>query len=368
MLPYRVADPGCRVNMHVNITKQAIFSTHRAVTLVLCCFAAGMIVLLIRTAWIRAFDPDEFQHLQIIWLIARGEIPYKDFFEHHTPFYHFLLSPLLSHSASVTNGDTAVRIIREFRIIGVATSTCILVLTYFITSKLAGRLAAAFACALLVSSVLFIRKAIEIRPDQLATLLLLISTLALIYAKESEKWRWFLALSGATAALGILATQKVLIAAPGLATTLFVALVQRRMTIRSIGEAICIFAGAGTIVLFVFLCYFWLHGALNDFITDNFLLGLKWLNEPQLRYILLEICREDPLFLFVAGIGLLECLRQKRDVTIWWLAILAPFFFMALLAPIFPVVQAQYFFLILPYAAIIGGIGSACIARTLCRA
>jgi hypothetical protein len=105
---------------------------------VLCVFIIGMIVLLARTAWVRDFDPDEFQHLEMAWLIAVGEIPYKEFFEHHVPLYHFLISPLLSNSKLITNGNAAVRLVMELRFIGVALCACILMLTYLITSKLAG--------------------------------------------------------------------------------------------------------------------------------------------------------------------------------------------------------------------------------------
>jgi hypothetical protein len=40
-----------------------------------------------------AFDDDEFQHAHMAWLIARGEVPHRDFFEHHLPLYHLVLAP-----------------------------------------------------------------------------------------------------------------------------------------------------------------------------------------------------------------------------------------------------------------------------------
>ena len=44
---------------------------------------------------VRYWDQDEFEHLQFAWLIGQGEIPYRDFFEHHTPLLQFALAPLL---------------------------------------------------------------------------------------------------------------------------------------------------------------------------------------------------------------------------------------------------------------------------------
>jgi len=43
---------------------------------------------------VRYFDPDEFQHLHNARQIYYGEIPYRDYFDHHTPFLHFILARL----------------------------------------------------------------------------------------------------------------------------------------------------------------------------------------------------------------------------------------------------------------------------------
>ena len=42
----------------------------------------------------RIFDPDEFEHAHAAWCWWKGMIPYKDFFEHHTPWYYAVLRPL----------------------------------------------------------------------------------------------------------------------------------------------------------------------------------------------------------------------------------------------------------------------------------
>ena len=42
------------------------------------------------------FNPDEFWHLHSAWCLSRGMIPYRDFFEHHTPWLYFLLAPIFS--------------------------------------------------------------------------------------------------------------------------------------------------------------------------------------------------------------------------------------------------------------------------------
>ena len=45
--------------------------------------------------FIRAFDNDEFEHAHAAWSVFQGLLPYKDFFEHHTPWYYFALVAVL---------------------------------------------------------------------------------------------------------------------------------------------------------------------------------------------------------------------------------------------------------------------------------
>ncbi|HWQ27408.1 MAG TPA: hypothetical protein VNN12_00100, partial [Dehalococcoidia bacterium] len=44
----------------------------------------------------RWFNPDELEHVHASWCIAKGMVPYRDFFEHHTPWLWYLLAPLVS--------------------------------------------------------------------------------------------------------------------------------------------------------------------------------------------------------------------------------------------------------------------------------
>lgn len=52
------------------------------------------LILRIPILLVRYFDPDEFEHLHAARNIYHGMIPYRDYFEHHTPFLHFFISPL----------------------------------------------------------------------------------------------------------------------------------------------------------------------------------------------------------------------------------------------------------------------------------
>jgi len=65
---------------------QVLKSWYAAVALL--AYVVGLLSLLT----VRYFDPDEFEHVQFSWMISQGLVPYKDFFESHTPLTHFLLS------------------------------------------------------------------------------------------------------------------------------------------------------------------------------------------------------------------------------------------------------------------------------------
>ena len=52
-------------------------------------------------AALHAFDDDEFQHAHIAWLLWKGVVPYRDFFEHHSPLYHLLVCPVFSLGSGV---------------------------------------------------------------------------------------------------------------------------------------------------------------------------------------------------------------------------------------------------------------------------
>ena len=61
---------------------------------VLAALATLAVVLRIGVLLNRRIDPDESQHLHVAWLITQGQVPYRDFWEHHLPFFHYAMAPL----------------------------------------------------------------------------------------------------------------------------------------------------------------------------------------------------------------------------------------------------------------------------------
>lgn len=70
--------------------RQTALDRHRR-PLIAACAVLGVFALFL--CFYRAWDADEFAHLQFTWMLSQGRTPYRDFFEHHTPVFHLLTAP-----------------------------------------------------------------------------------------------------------------------------------------------------------------------------------------------------------------------------------------------------------------------------------
>jgi hypothetical protein len=63
------------------------------------CAVLGVLALLalrLASAWSLRVDSDEPQYLHVSWAWTQGFLPYRDFFDNHTPLFQLLMSPLLA--------------------------------------------------------------------------------------------------------------------------------------------------------------------------------------------------------------------------------------------------------------------------------
>src|SRR5262245_7560352 len=75
---------------------------------------AGLLLAGVPLILHRVLDPDELEHSHAAWCWFRGMLPYKDFFEHHTPWYYWTLRPLF-HGFAV---DVSFESARHFWLVG----------------------------------------------------------------------------------------------------------------------------------------------------------------------------------------------------------------------------------------------------------
>ena len=129
-------------------------------------------VEVVRLALFKYYSIDEFQYAHASWAIANGQVPYRDFFEHHFPLLYQGLAGLWLFTDDHPGNIRYMRVAMIGIIALAALSVGRLNRTY---GWLAGLLGPAFMLAM----VPYATKATEIRPDSLGTALFVASLAAL---------------------------------------------------------------------------------------------------------------------------------------------------------------------------------------------
>jgi hypothetical protein len=289
-------------------------------------------------------------------------IPYRDYFEHHTPWLYYLLQPLFRLYDAADDADQALALLAWARRAMWAFAGAGLAATFAIARALGGARAGWAAALLLANAPIFLNKSLEIRPDVPAAALLLCGVWLAVRAsaRAAAHPAAGRGLFGAGLLYGgaVMFTQKVVFALPGLALACaWEALAARgresrgRRLLRLLAPPA---AGAALPALLT-LGYFAARGALWPFLYDNFLLNASW---PGLgaREFLLEWLREDAPFVVLGAAGLLArapaLARRERPgesvVALGGLSVVAAF-------AVHPAVTFHYFLLVLPFVAIYAG-------------
>ena len=149
---------------------------------------AIMLCLLFITSLNRQFDYDEFEAIHSSWKIFKGGLVYKDFFQHHNPFLYYMLSPLFAVFGEGVKTPIYMRGVVFLFFLS------ILFISYLLARKVGGKDVAFVAIVLLITTVLFTGKAVEIRPDVPYTLFGMLSVLFL-YSYFEKRRAFYLSLS-----------------------------------------------------------------------------------------------------------------------------------------------------------------------------
>jgi hypothetical protein len=312
----------------------------------------------------RGFGPDEFEHLHFAWSVARGQVPYRDYFDHHTPGLHFALSPLFAFYRVETSSAEAVAAVFAARRVTWVFAGLALAATVALARYWRGTREAWAAALLLGGTWIFLTKTLEVRPDVPAAGLMAAGLLAALSgwrrlgaARPGAPARF--ALSGALFGLTFLFTQKVLFLLPGVALAELLLVASRHVAaprgrrVRSVAAQALGFL----LPLAVALAWFWRQGALRDFVECNFVINARW---PGLgpREFVLRFLGDDPAFVGLALLGLAgsaSALMRPEGVTRGEVLVA-----LALLTPVasllvHPAVTFHYFLLFLPQAALYAG-------------
>src|SRR6516225_8811143 len=137
-----------------------------APTLKLLAYAiAGLLLARLPLLSRCAFDPDELEHAHAAWSLSRGMLPYRDFFEHHTPWYYYLLGPLFRWFDVDGSFESARLYLIAGRGLSLILTAISIVLLVRIGRRWADRRVGLLAGLLLALQPFFLQKTLEMRPD-----------------------------------------------------------------------------------------------------------------------------------------------------------------------------------------------------------
>lgn len=109
------------------------------------------------------FDQDELEAIHSAWKIMQGAEIYRDFFQHHHPFFYYLIIPFIKFFGETLNAMLAIRYLVFFQYILIG------LVTYIFAKRLFNKESSLIALYLLLFAPIFM-KILEIRPDGAQTL------------------------------------------------------------------------------------------------------------------------------------------------------------------------------------------------------
>ncbi|WP_422359127.1 ArnT family glycosyltransferase [Reichenbachiella sp.] len=175
---------------------------------VILFYASVFMVFLI--AIFRDFDRDELEAVHSAWKLLQGESIYKDFFQHHHAFLYHLISPVIDLFGEDVIVLYVLRLINFSCFLGMLWCTFQIMEVVFQNKQTSW-----LSVFLLASTVIFVEKAIEIRPDVPQILFGLFAILFLfrhVYGRE----QWTHLLSAFCLGVSFLFLQKAIFIVAGL--------------------------------------------------------------------------------------------------------------------------------------------------------
>ncbi len=250
----------------------------------------------------RQINADEFQHLHASWLIHLGSLPYRDFWENHSPLLYYLTAPVLS---LLEEGVSAVLVIRMFHSLA---GLAIAGLIYRIAGLDNDRTTAILAVLVLCFSEIFLQKTIEVRTDQFLVLFWLLSLWFCfrtgVSTRDGGLW-----ISGLMLGIGMLFSPKALICAAAAAITVFT---QARYGLHRILKRQIFFLGGFLIPIAALGVFFHTKGIFHVWIDSTIFQNLSYPDTRGPAFLLLP---QNLGFILLGFAGMILSLRGRKSRT-----------------------------------------------------
>lgn len=306
----------------------------------LWAFLFVLLALICLLAYRRDFGHDEFEAAHTAWKVLSGEKIYIDFFQHHHPFFYYVLAPVISIFGESSATVIAMRMLSFLMFLAMLFVTWRLSLRFY-----KDRISALITVIMLGGSFMFTDSAIEIRPDVPQTLLVLLS-FACVFVYFDSRAVVHLLLSAVLLAGSFLFLQKSIFAIAIMAVLLAVSALKKHIR----WSDLILYAVAGTITVLPYYIYLLVEGNLEAYYTYNWLINMKFLNTFSAFNGIGVIFRTSAVLLVFYVIGLIFIGKTTNQIRAGYIS-------MGFLASTF-LVRApynQYFLPAIPFMAIIAG-------------
>ena len=219
--------------------------------------AFALVIVIVRIGWNQPLSQDELEYFRTARWISEGQVPYRDFWEHHLPLHWFVFAPV----AAVVGDGAGVATIIAMRWaqlpLWFATFSILFVLMRRFGISAAQ---AAIALVLLPASLSFVIPAVHFRVDTLGSLAYVGAlAVALLHPRSRNAWIAFGALMSVAVLVNMRLAPLVVVTA---ALLLFIRIDERRWRFNAI--ALWMSAGVAALVA-LFLGYLVATGSVEAF-------------------------------------------------------------------------------------------------------
>ncbi len=255
----------------------------------------------------RGVDVDEMQHLHGAFSISRGLTPHVDYFEHHSSWFAWLLSGPLELIGPSWSAVMAARGVMA------ACAAAGLWLTYALARRFGGGMIPGVAVALHATTLLFVDKSLEIRPDVPAAALWTLAVLLTVDGLRGGPRRSF-AGAGTALGFGLLFTFKLAFGAIGLG----LAVLYRQFRGGGLGGIrrgvpdLVTLVGWSALPLALMLLSLAHQEQLAAFVDEVIVGPMNWPREMDPREYLGALLLGNPLLIGVGCLGLMELTAAAR--------------------------------------------------------
>lgn len=296
----------------------------------------------------RYFDEDELEAIHTTWKMNQGEEIYVDFFQHHNPFFYYVLKPLLRNLSQNSNSLLLLRKIHTLVPLG------IILCTFWIGALLFNRRVGLSAAIILAASQTFLNDAIELRPDVLQAFFNILAALFLfVYlikrvANPTIKYqKFFLILSAVALAISFLFLQKAIIFILFLGMILMERVLRKKIP----WYDLLIYAFFFLLTLAPYAIFLYLKNQLFLYYILNWKLNAHFLNTFSPWTTLQDIFRQDAFLLIMFGLALFAFFFKRKQERLYPMLIISCGTFIYLFVT--PSPYPQYLLMGLPFSAIV---------------